>query len=88
VIIREDRDRRGRRPGEVPELIRKGVVAEAPGRECLIIEDQRAALEHALADMVEGEVIVVFYDDLAPIEAFINERGFRPAAYGRSAEAA
>lgn len=62
LIIREDEDLRGRRAGEVPEMLYRVVRAEAPDKPCRIIRNEAAALRTALEQMEEDELIVFFYE--------------------------
>jgi cyanophycin synthetase len=79
VIIREDADLRGRRTGEVPAILRDAIRMAAPGRECLIIPDVCQALGRALLDMVDDELIVVFYEQLEPVLGLLHLHGAIPA---------
>jgi cyanophycin synthetase len=63
VVIREDDDRRGRVRGETAAILRRAVLEVAPGREVSIVLDEGAAIEQALRDVREGEVVVFHYDD-------------------------
>ncbi len=67
LIIREDIDLRGRQSGEVTRLLHDAVRNAVPGRECFVIPDTRSALERALADMVDDELIVIFYEEFEPL---------------------
>jgi cyanophycin synthetase len=62
LIIREDEDLRGRQTGEVAERICAAVRQEAPDKECLIILQEGEALETALREMDEGDVVVFFFE--------------------------
>ncbi|HEX2463364.1 MAG TPA: cyanophycin synthetase [Thermoanaerobaculia bacterium] len=64
IVLKEDEDKRGRRPGEVAQLLRDAIAAERPDLPCEIVLDEREALESALSTMRTGEVVVMFYDDL------------------------
>jgi cyanophycin synthetase len=67
IIIKEDKDLRGRAKGEVAGLLCEAVKGEAPERECSIVLNETEAIEYAIRSMDEGEIIVVFYDKLEPI---------------------
>lgn len=69
VYIKEDRDLRGRKPGEVAELLRQGVMAGNSGKlKGLFIElDEVKAFQKALDDARPGEVVLIFYEHLEPI---------------------
>ncbi len=79
IIIKEDRDLRGRRSGEIAELLRRAVMREAPDRECRIALDEVEAIRTALREIRSGEVVVIFYDQLEPALALLEEFGATPA---------
>ncbi|WP_437503129.1 cyanophycin synthetase [Sorangium sp. So ce1099] len=66
IIAKDDGDRRGRAPGEVPALLHRVVTEVKPGQPCQVIPDEHEAIEHALATVEPGEVIVLFTED-APL---------------------
>jgi cyanophycin synthetase len=67
LIIKEDKDTRGRARGEIAEIMRRAVEEEVPGREYRIIYDECEALETALRELEPEEIIVVFYEKIEPI---------------------
>jgi cyanophycin synthetase len=67
LIIKEDEDLRGRASGEVASLLCNAVKDEAPDRECIVIHSEAAALGRALEEITEGEIVIMFYDKLAPL---------------------
>lgn len=75
LIIREDGDRRGRRPGEVAELLRRAVHEVRPDAECLTILDECAALRAAVDDMTDEEVVVFFYEDFDAVRKVLQDYG-------------
>jgi cyanophycin synthetase len=86
VLLREDDNRRGRAPGEVGELLRRGLIAAgfpaeriAPG-----VHDEEQAVAKALAAARAGDLVVIFGDKLARVWDQIV--GFRAA--GETAAAA
>jgi cyanophycin synthetase len=78
VIIKEDKDLRGREPGEVAKLLCESVNDEWPGTECRIVLDEVKALREELQGMEEGQVVVIFYDRLEPVLGVLEERGAVP----------
>ena len=80
IIIKEDKDLRGRRKGEVAGLLCRTVNAESPGRECLTVLDEIQAFSNALGAMKPGDVIVVFYDKLEPVLDVLARHGAVPAS--------
>jgi cyanophycin synthetase len=80
LIIKEDADTRGRRRGEVADLICRTAREEVPGLVCEVIWDEPAALERELAAAGPRDVIVMFYDKLEPLVEVLARHGAVPAA--------
>jgi cyanophycin synthetase len=78
IIIREDADLRGRGPGAVPRLICQAVAAIDPEQTCRVVPDEAQALQEAVNDMKDGEVIVWFFEKLAAAETILERLGARP----------
>lgn len=81
VIVREDSDPRGRRPGEISKLIFDSVVEENPGIQCEIIMNSREALNTALSRMQKDELVVFFYEDYKEIERVLHEIEVSPLTH-------
>lgn len=64
LIAREDNDRRGRAPLETPERIKTVAQKVRPGMEVEIAESTTDAIEKALSEIQDREVVVVLYDKL------------------------
>jgi cyanophycin synthetase len=79
IIIKEDRDTRGRRRGAIADLLRRAVMSEAPGRDCRVELDEIAAIRMALEEIKPGDVVVIFYEKLAPALSLLEQFGARPA---------
>src|SRR5215813_567943 len=79
IIIKEDRDLRGRRKGEIADLLRRAVTSEAPGRDCRIVLDEIAALRTAIEEIEPGDVVVIFYETLEPALSSLKQLGATPA---------
>ncbi|NLJ84296.1 MAG: cyanophycin synthetase [Halanaerobiaceae bacterium] len=62
VYIKEDRDLRGRKAGEVAALIEKGLVKSGFTGFYSFIADEQEALREALANALPGDIIVCFYE--------------------------
>ncbi|MFD2170705.1 cyanophycin synthetase [Tumebacillus lipolyticus] len=67
LFVKEDVDLRGRARGEVAKLLKTAIVEVSPDKECRVIHNECDALEAALKELQEGELIVVFYEKLPPI---------------------
>jgi cyanophycin synthetase len=85
IIIKEDYDLRGRGSGEVARLLCETIKSSAPERSCEIVLNEVEAFEKALREMDEGEVVVLFYDKLAPVlEALERHRASPVSAFNES----
>lgn len=75
LIVREDKDLRGRRAGEAAALICEEIRnANGSSVPCEIVLDPRQSLDKALDEMQQGEIVVYFYEDLATVAAVMEER--------------
>ena len=80
IVIKEDNDLRGRRKGEVARLLCETVNREAPERRCDIVLNEVEAFAQALSEMRENEVVVIFYDKLAPVLEVLEKNAAVPVA--------
>ncbi|MDQ3907140.1 MAG: cyanophycin synthetase [Acidobacteriota bacterium] len=80
VIIKEDKDLRGREPGEVARLLCEAVNDESPTTECQRVLDEVEALRSELRSIQDGRIVVCFYDRLAPVLAALQEFHATPVA--------
>lgn len=75
LIIREDEDLRGRKPGEVANLIlEEAIAAGMDPRRISVVLPEREAFCHGLDTCKPGEIFVMFYEHLEPIEEEIALR--------------
>jgi cyanophycin synthetase len=74
VIVRDDKYRRGRAPGEISEIIAVG-LREGGMREDQIdvIYDEREALQHAMKIMQDNDLIFVLADDVPAVLEQVRE---------------
>ncbi len=64
IYIKEDRDKRGREPGEVAALLEKGCsMASIKPSEILTELAEEKALEKAILDAVPGDIVIVFFEE-------------------------
>lgn len=70
IIIKEDKDRRGREKGEICNLIKEGIDEE---KDCKIILDESKALIEALKISDKGDIIVMFFEQLDPLVKVIKD---------------
>jgi cyanophycin synthetase len=65
-ICREDDNRRGRAPGEVPALLREALIgAGVPADEISVVPDEQEAVTAALTDAHAGDLVLIFGDNVA-----------------------
>lgn len=75
LIIREDEDLRGRRPGEIARLLYEEAVAcGMDPKQIEIVLNEREAFCYGLDTCKPGEMFVTFYEHLEPIEEEIRKR--------------
>ena len=74
----QDRDLRGRKPGDVANILCRAIREAAPATECEVILDEIEALRQAVSRMVKNEVIVLFYEKLQPIQTALQELDAQP----------
>lgn len=67
LFVKEDRDLRGRFRGEIAGLLEQEIKRAAPDKECRIIHNECDALEAALQELEDGELVIVFYEKLGPV---------------------
>jgi cyanophycin synthetase len=81
ILLREDDNRRGRKPGEIGEILRQGLVAAGFPAERIAPEifAEEAAIQRALETAQPGDLVVLFGDNL--------DRSWRQiVSFGKSAE--
>lgn len=72
IFIKEDIDRRGRKPGEVAEVLKSSIEECSKGKEKIVL-DEKEALKEALNSAATGDYIVVFYEKLDPLIKIVEE---------------
>ena len=78
VIVREDHDLRGRKPGDVAKIVCRAISEVSPGTEYEVVMDEIEALRRAVSQMSKGEVVVLFYEKLSPVQAALQEMAAQP----------
>jgi len=63
IIIRHDKDGRGRTNEELTQLIMEGIKSEKPEMEVTVISDEMEALSYAMEYAIKGSFIVVSSDE-------------------------
>lgn len=73
IVIKEDKDRRGREKGEIANIIEKSILSKKRNADVKICLDEVEALKLALDISDEGDTIVVFYEKLEPLLELIEK---------------
>ncbi|MGI5901427.1 MAG: cyanophycin synthetase [Desulfitobacteriia bacterium] len=74
LYIKEDSDLRGRKKGEVADLIAKQVLAEGfKENNIKIILKEEEAFKTALLEADKGDMVVIFYEKAEPLRRVIQE---------------
>lgn len=79
LIIKEDKDLRGRESGEIAELLCRVANEAKPGLQCRVILDEKEALREALRTIEPEEVVVIFYEKLDSVLSVLREFDASPA---------
>jgi cyanophycin synthetase len=74
IIIKEDRDPRGRNPGEVADLIAKGIYQTNPDSTHEVILDETEATNTALALAQADNLVVIFPEKVERAIGLIKEK--------------
>ncbi len=74
IIVKEDQDSRGREPGEVADLITKGIYQINPDTTCEVILSETEATNKALNEAQKKELVVIFPEKVDPAIKLIKER--------------
>lgn len=74
IYIKEDKDKRGRKTGEIAELLKKGCQLGSISESEITIElSEEKALEMAIANAEPGDIIVVFYEEYEPLVRVVEK---------------
>lgn len=75
IYIKEDKDRRGRKIGEIASILEKGVLNSGFDRkkvETVLYEVK--ALEKAIDNARSGDLIIAFFEELEPLVQLVKEK--------------
>ncbi|MDU2063832.1 MAG: cyanophycin synthetase [Sporomusaceae bacterium] len=73
VIIKEDEDLRGRRPGEVAALLRQGMMEGGlTAKQIEVIYSETEAVRAALTQAKAGDLIVIFYEKYRLVDEIVT----------------
>jgi cyanophycin synthetase len=74
IIVKEDDDKRGRSPGEVADLIIKGIIQENLQVSYEKIENEETAIDRALDSATEGSLVAILPESVSRALAAIQKR--------------
>lgn len=75
LIIKEDKDLRGRKPLEVAQLLYQGALGVGMGPEKIkVTASEEKALELALEQAKPGDLIVIFYEKFKPLQEILKKK--------------
>ncbi|WP_067933484.1 cyanophycin synthetase [Alicyclobacillus kakegawensis] len=74
-LVKEDEDKRGRREGEVAELMAAEIRRLHPEKPCRVVLSEEEALRQAIAEMKPDEVVAMFYERLPRLSTLIEGMG-------------
>ncbi|GAA0744147.1 cyanophycin synthetase [Clostridium oceanicum] len=75
VYIKEDRDRRGKKPSEIADLIQKGMINSGFNENNIYkILNEEEALKKAIDNSKEGDLIVMFFEEFQPALKIVKEK--------------
>lgn len=73
IIVKEDKDKRGRENGEVAELLKNAILKINRNANLMICLDEVEALKSAINISNKDDIIVVFYEKLDSLLEFVNK---------------
>lgn len=82
IIIRLDKDFRGRNPLALVELVRQGILAVDNHKPVTVIPDELAALNHAIQTVRPGALIVHLTEQVEQTIKFVEEYKVQDERYG------
>lgn len=73
IVIKEDKDRRGRKIGEIAELLENAILKTNKNANVKVCLDEVEALKYAINISNKDDIIIVFYEKLDLLLEFIKE---------------
>ena len=72
-MIKEDKDKRGRKVGEIADLLEKAILKTNKNANLKICLDEVEALKYAIEISEKDDIIIVFYEKLDLLLDVIKE---------------
>ncbi|MGG7214553.1 cyanophycin synthetase [Clostridium nigeriense] len=73
IIVKEDKNLRGRKQGEIAQLIANGIIKEDKNKKYEVILNEDEALIKVLNMAKTGDTVVVFFEDMKPLVKIIEK---------------
>jgi len=73
VIIRQDKNLRGKTEHEIIKMLHDGIIAQDPNKKTTIIPSEREAILHAVRNATKGSLIVLCSDVIPDALDLVNE---------------
>ncbi|MGE3974829.1 MAG: cyanophycin synthetase [Bdellovibrionales bacterium] len=73
IVARDDHDLRGRKPSEIPLLLKSIVNKVDPKKPFKIVLDEEKAVETAIQEMQDDELIIVFFDEKEKMQKILKK---------------
>jgi cyanophycin synthetase len=70
---KEDKDKRGRKPGEIAEILKEAVLKVNKNADLMVCLEEVEALKNAINISDPGDTIVVFYEKLDSLLEFLSK---------------
>ncbi len=75
IYIKEDRDKRGRKDGEIADLLKKGILETGFKNSKLnIILDEEEALKKAIESSNPGDLVIMFFEEFEPAANIVKDK--------------
>jgi cyanophycin synthetase len=75
IYIKEDKDRRGRKLGDIASILRRGVLKTGFSiKKLRTILDEEKALEEALNNLKKGDIVIIFFEILKPLQKLVAQK--------------
>lgn len=75
IYIKEDRDKRGRKNGEIADLLEKGVLETGfKNSNISIVLDEEEALKKAIDFSEPGDLVIMFFEEFEPAANIVKEK--------------
>ena len=73
IIVKEDKNLRGRKKGEISELLVEGIISGDKKKRYEVVLNEEDALIKSLNMAQDGDTIIVFFEDIDPLIDIIKE---------------